>query len=374
MKKFGKYFVVAMIVVAATAAVLVGCKKDEQTSGKQEKSVSEYDETQQPSESEEKIISFINDYEGMKKGKKADGEAVSLEEARWQWETTLNYCYGFTQSLLSDMRQDTVYVDLPQPDGSGMMAYNDVIATYDAIVNEVRKAYSLIDLEGKTLKFVMMNLVDGTAKDGGSKAEVIVNTGSSDTSTGRTEPGPWYGIPFNDGICWKWGENMGPCNTSYFIPSDAARQITEKFACYDERHSLIYNPCPDCYTYILNPHVEYSVSGNSVNDWLFHAEGLTEDEVMNYCLCEDELNYYYAQSMMYTHTPDMIINPYGYESYYYMEMKSGHLGLSSIGLFNIFHYLVVYYAERQWRHHADDPYPTPIDDPGSSSTDNPNGE
>lgn len=345
MKKFSKYFVAAAIVVAATAAVLVGCKKEEQTSGKQEKSVSRYDETQQPSESEEKIISFINDYQGMKKGEKAEGEALSLEEARWQWETTLNYCYGFTQDEHIELRHDTMCMDLPKPDFNGKIAYVDILQTYADIVDAVRECYNAIDMEDKFLKYVTISFDNG-AKDG-DNATVVINTGKS--VNGIDPQGP-----FNVGECYLWGTMNGIESTN-----TATYQEDLKVFNYDLQMMYNYTPCPTCTTWIdnISDTTYYGYLEN--NDSLFYATGLTFEEAQNYQICYDDLNreYYFIVKRGHWGQPT---NLYGINWYYYTDVSSGRC-VTGRDEYSVWHDVKVSYCDRHWRQ-GDTPYPIPINE------------
>lgn len=359
MKKFGKYFVVAMIVVAATAAVLVGCKKDEQTSGEQEKSVSGYDETQQPSESEDKIISFINDYEGMKKGEKAEGEALSLEEARWQWETTLNYCYGFTQSHLRDMRCDTVYVAMPKANTNDKIAYDDLLQTYADIIDAVREQYKAIEIEDKTLMFVTMSIEENTAKDADKNVAIIMNTGSDCLDNMVENHTPWYGVPFQNNICWHWGLELGSCTYPYILHGDASDEIMNAIASYDRSHETPHVDCLNCETYVEDIHQVAIYGWPNLEDHLFYAEHLTWDEVLNYCICPDDMNMYYAWIMEKTHYNGMIINPYDIDWYYYVDIRDCRYNNNSGSDFTIYHIAIVSNGTRRFR--VNRGYPQMID-------------
>lgn len=359
MKKFGKYFVVAMIVVAATAAVLVGCKKDEQTSGEQEKSVSGYDETQQPSESEEKIISFINDYECVKKGEKAEGEDMSLEDARWLWETTMNYCYGFTQSHLSGMRQDTLCFICPKANADGYVLYIDVLETYNAIINDARKSYCSIDMDDKTLQFVTMSFVNDNEKNGNSKLLVIMNTGRDDTDNTDNDHPLWYGVPFTEDVCWKFGRNLGSCTYPYILDSDAAQEIEKAIAAYDLSHETPHLTCTNCETYMENIYVDTAYYyPNETTDSIFYASGLTWNEVNDYCICKEEMNMYYAWIMKKTHYENMVINPYDVDWYYCVKVD-GCSTCQPDGLYTIYHLYRRYNGTRRFRVNRN--YPVSLD-------------
>lgn len=356
---------IAALLFAATAGVtMVACKKEKQPVVDQ-KAATSYTEGV-PSESEQRIIGFIEAFEGMKKGEKASGEAMTMEEARRQWETTLNYCHSFTQSYVVDMRTDTLHVALPKADAEGMVSYADAVEAYGRILSEVTKTFVGLDLEDKTMKFAMMSLPESDAKEA-STVEVVMFTGSRAEASNPGTRQPWYGIPFTDGTCWKWGLNLGRCEetqAAHPSTSDAAQEITNRVNAYDLAHYSEYTPCPDCYTYIENLHCKWDSTGQFCAffaDWLFHAEDLTWEEVENYCLCEDELNYYYAQVMLHTHTQNMVINPYGYDSYYCLYVGSD-VGFSfhypaNPDLHDIFHTIKVMYATRQWRHYGGE-YPS----------------
>lgn len=349
---------IAALLFAATAGVtMVACKKEKQPVVDQ-KAATSYTEGV-PSESEQRIIGFIEAFEGMKKGEKASGEAMTMEEARRQWETTLNYCHSFTQSYVVDMRTDTLHVALPKADAEGMVSYADAVDAYGRILSEVTKTFVGLDLEDKTMKFAMMSLPESDAKEA-STVEVVMFTGSRAEASNHGTRQPWYGTPFTDGTCWKWGLNLGRCEetqAAHPSTSDAAQEITNRVNAYDLAHYSEYTPCPDCYTYIENINLSLYAQGGTETDWLFFVSGLTNEEAANYCLCQDELNYYYAQVMLHTHTQNMIINPYGYDSYYCLIVDSNFLTIHSIGINSIYHILKVYNATRQWRHYGGE-YPS----------------
>ena len=213
MKRFSKTLIAAMIVAATSAAIMIGCKKEESTQMKNGVAQTE----QSVSLNEQEIIGFLEDFKAMKQGAKAEGEAMKPEEARNQWETVFNYCHGFTQSCLSDMRHDTITVPMPKTDAEGNIAYNDLLATYGEIVAAVRETYKAIDMENKTLKFVMMSLGNGT-KDGDSDLSIVINTGRDIENAY-----PYYGYPFEEGECYIWAglrqlPRNGNSHTNGFSP------------------------------------------------------------------------------------------------------------------------------------------------------------
>lgn len=304
MKRFTKTLVAAMIIAATGAVIMVGCKKEESAQMKDGVAQTE----QSMSVVEQKVLDFLGAYEDMKQGAKIENETVSPEEARWQWETTLNYCYGFSLEYLTDLRVDTISLAMPKADETGNIAYNDMLNTYTNIVDAVRNTFKSIAQENKVLQFVMINL-DNTKTEVDS-ISIVINTGSRgiDPGTPDPQPYPWYGIPFTEGECYRWG-----CPYWIQVYPNATAKLQNHIAAYDDIHAIAQAP----HSFIVNPHhfVTYQGGVNEI-DWLFSLIGLTEEEALNYQLCWEYLNWEYAQIMQHTHTPAMEIRPYGHDGYY----------------------------------------------------------
>lgn len=360
MKRFTKTFVAAMMVVATGAVIMVGCKKEE--SAQMERGVAQTEQSMSPEE--QKVLDFLADYDAMKQGMKAEGEPVCPEDARWYIETSMNYCHGFSHELLSNMRMDTVRVAMPKTDEEGQIAYSDLMTTYGNAVAAVREQYKSIDMEGKTLQFVMMSIENSTAKDGGEDLVILMNTGSNsdDNNTGTSTPpsSPWYAGSFVEGDDWIWGMNKGKCDGSVSI-SDAAKQLTLAIRDYDVRHWLEYVPCYGCHPYfIIEPTVEEIYVGNVNSTWPFYASGLTWNEIQTYCIPWEDMNMYYEEILQATHTENMITNPFGYYGYY-ETLVFGTYGVNlNTYICNIWHTVWVYYAKRGWRTSGE--YPVPVDE------------
>ena len=103
---------VAMI-AAMLGVMMSSCKKEE--SAQMKEGVAQTEQSMSPTE--QKVLDFLADYDAMKRGAKVDGESVTPEGLRHLCETTINYCHGFTQSYLTDVRNDTICVPLPKVDG-----------------------------------------------------------------------------------------------------------------------------------------------------------------------------------------------------------------------------------------------------------------
>jgi len=342
MKRFPRTLGAAMIIAATGAAIMVGCKKEE--SAQMKDGVAQTEQNMSPEE--QKVLDFLADYDAMKQGIKADGEAVTPEQLLYLCETSVNYCYGFTQDHLTDVRMDTIHVAMPKTDALGNIAYNDQLATYGEIISAIRETYKSINMENKTLKFVVMSL-NNKAKDGDNDITIVMNTGRN--TDGIDPQGP-----FNVDECYLWGimGNLESTNT-------AVRQEYLKVLDYDYQMMYYYTPCPTCTTWIdnISDTTYYGYLEN--NDSLFYATGLTLEEVLNYQLCYDDLNreYFFIVKRGHWGQPT---NLYNVDWYYYTNVFSNGAPIGH-DLFSIWHYFTVFRCTRHWRH-GDAPYPIPIDE------------
>lgn len=322
-------FSAAMFATIAGVMLMTSCKKQQDTIVKKDAAPFE----QGVSGSEQKIIDFIDSYSAFKKGAKVEGESVSLEEARWQWETTFNYCYGFTQSHLSDIRRDIIRISMPETNASGQIDYSEMLETFGIIVADVRRTYNTINLEDKTLQYIMICFGDDFLKD--RCAEIVITTGRNASNAGIESDTlismPWYGRPFVANECYWWDE--------------AAGVIQQEIKNYDVAHWRYYTPCPDCYTYIDNIHLQNSFAYPCF-DWCFH------DSIARY-ICYQELNQIYGNIMMNTHYNGMEINPYGYDWYY--ETVVFPMRIDDNETYPYLLKTEVYNATRLWRHYENYP-------------------
>lgn len=337
----------AVMIAAMMGVVMSSCKKEESAQMKECVAQTE----QSMSIEEQKVLDFLADYDAMKQGGKTEGEAVTPEQARWQWETTLNYCHGYPLSYLSSLRVDTVSIAMPKADLEGNIAYEDYLVTYGKIVDAVRETYEAIDIEDKTLQFVMMSLDDNMAKAGDS-VRVVLNTGSRTTDPIIPDPVPsdWYGIPFFEDECYIWGLVEDE--------DDATDRLELHVSNYDYNHTIASEP----YYFIVDPY-RYATYQGGIDDWLFSVSGITENEADNYYLCWEYLNWEFGQIMEHTHTPYMEIRPYGHDGYFRTLVYGKERCLNpeaSLKLFWISHVVEVYYATIQPIINMN--YPTPIDE------------
>lgn len=338
-----KKVLLSVAIIAATLGVMMSsCKKEE--SALMKEGVAQTEQSMSPTE--QRVLDFLADYDAMKRGAKVDGESVTPELLRHLCETTVNYCYGFTQDHLTDVRMDTIHVAMPKTDALGNIAYNDQLATYGEIISAIRETYKSINMENKTLKFVMMSL-NNKAKDGDNDITIVMNTGRN--TDGIDPQGP-----FNVDECYLWGimGNLESTNTAVW-------QEYLKVLDYDYQMMYYYTPCPTCTTWIdnISDTTYYGYLEN--NDSLFYATGLTLEEVLNYQLCYDDLNreYFFIVKRGHWGQPT---NLYNVDWYYYTNVFSNGAPIGH-DLFSIWHYFTVFRCTRHWRH-GDAPYPIPIDE------------
>lgn len=353
MKRFTKTLVAAMIIAATGAVIMVGCKKEESAQMKSDVAQTE----QGMSQSEQRIIDFLADFKAMKQGAKAEGEAMTPEQARWQWETTLNYCYGFTQTDLTGMRHDTLRVAMPKTDAQGNVDYTDLMTTYNDIVSTVRNAYVGIDMEYKTLQYVTISLPEEASKSGDNEIVIIMNTGRNDI-----DDEPWYGEPFENDPCWVWGLGGGSCTEPYSMAGDASDRIEEEIAIWDYAHRGFVIYCPNCEIYIENPYVDaYYYRPDTQTDSLFYVTGMPYQELIHYCICPEEIQMNFAWIMKHTHYEGMFTWHYNVPWYYKTEVKDCTLQEEyGVDSYTGYYLVKVWNATRRIRHYNGD-YPISID-------------
>lgn len=348
-----KKVVLSVAIIAAMMGVMMSsCKKEE--SAQMKEGVAQTEQSMSPSE--QRIIDFLADFEAMKQGAKVEGEVVTPEQARWQWETTLNYCYGFTQTDLTGMRHDTLRVAMPKTDAQGNVDFTDLMATYNDIVSTVRNAYVGIDMEYKTLQYVTISLPEEASKSGDNEIVIIMNTGSDDI-----DDEPWYGEPFVNDPCWVWGLGGGSCTEPYSMAGDASDRIEAEIAIWDYAHRGLLIDCPDCEIYVDSIEVVAFFEYPFVQtDTLFHISGLPYQELRHYCICPEEIQNNFAWIMDNTHFPGMFT--WHYNQFWYYKTEIIDVVTQEGYPFDIYsgHYLVLEkYAIRRIRH--SNGYPIPID-------------
>ncbi len=324
------------LLFACMLLIMASCKKDEETNVPQ---------TQNPmtenkmSETESRIVSFIETINKHKAGEKSD-ETMSYEDAVVLWENTLNYCHSFTSIPVENMQFDTIYMKVRGVSGEAISTSNAVEA-YNNLIEDVREVYANIDIADKKLHYVMVdNNEESAAKDGGSEVRVVVITGKQASppipNDSLAEPeDPWYG--------WR-----------YFPSTDcisAADSLTSAIKEYDIFHGALYVPCPNCYTYVYNYeiHEEYNYR---TYDWLYYGH-------MDSIISSTMMYNIYRNIMLITHYEGMLTNPYGVQGYYETVVDAIYVGRETVT-----HLVRVAHATREWRvkNWDEQEFPTDITD------------
>lgn len=136
MKKFSKYFVAATIVVTATAAILVGCKKENdepKDNGRQSEAAV--------------LVNRINNFselrDAVNSGAKADG-SMTVEEMREILCMVSNYEHSEHETFCHNTVLDTLEVRMV-PMTNGNVLESDVVAVYNAFETELESCMESVD-------------------------------------------------------------------------------------------------------------------------------------------------------------------------------------------------------------------------------------
>ena len=318
--------------VACMLLVMASCKKDEETNTPQ---------TQNPmtenkmSETESKIVSFIEKVKNNENGEKSN-ETMSYDEAVVLLENTLNYCHSFTTLPKENIQFDTIYMKVKGLNGDAI-SVSDAVNAYKALIEEVREAYSRVDLNDKKLHYVMVDdNKESAAKDGDNEVRVVVMTGRE---TQREDPPftttPWYGVPFTDDYTYH--------------AALSAINLTRAVQDYDQNHQMLYTPEPNMYTYVHSYQKEYYFNNTNCN-WVYNG---SNDSILS----ANTMNQLYENIMLNTHREDMIINEY-YNYSYYETIINAKVGTDRESLS---HQVDVYYAVREWRVKGQEGEEYPVD-------------
>lgn len=295
MKKFGKYFVAATIVVATTAAVLVGCKKEKD----------EPKDNAQQSEAAvlvNRINNFLELRDAVNSGAKADG-SMTVEEMRQILDLTTNYEHSNHMTYCLNTVLDTLHVTMPQVDGNGDVSETDVAKVYDAFETELEKKMFAVNDAMNIPSYFSIVMPKIEAKD--ADIQVVFLRGEADVYSGydeHTSDGP-----FGEGDDYKWGLLYGhcPCDPSARL-TDAAVELSRQFKFVpDAEHQgcsyilenvehVVYTAlsCASSGVQELETAVVYTDDNmeNCADFWLYWMSGEFTEEP---CIYFDEMNCYW---------------------------------------------------------------------------------
>lgn len=210
MKKFSKYFVAVAILVASTAAVLVGCKKEkDMNSSNQGTSVSQIENSM-----DECLLGFKNKLKSATKG----SEYLSLKDAEWNLGALLNFDFDDANYATDVLHEDTLHTRLSSIN-NGEIDLTDLAATYNNIFNQVLDAYNALDIENKSVFSVQCRFSESDAKNNDVNVETIVTT--------RGFSGNKLQINFGENDYWRTPNRAGRCDGT---PGPGAFQMIGKVA------------------------------------------------------------------------------------------------------------------------------------------------
>lgn len=321
MKKFSKYFVAAAIVVAATAAVLVGCKKEKDEpngNGRQSEAAVLVN----------RINNFLEMRDALKAGTKSSG-SMTVEEMRQILDLTTNYEHSNHMTYCLNTVLDTMYFAMPRIDVNGCVSEADVVKVYDAFEVELEKKMLAVNDAMDIPSYFSIVMPEIETKDGDIR--IIFSRGeASDEEDGLGPAGP-FGI----GDCYKWGMGLGHCPPdSTARRTDAAMELSRLFkfdrsAMGNDYVLLLSNVeyvtyTPYAYPYGNMTYWEPTVTPSCADRWLYCICGEFEEEP---CICWEELNcYYYNVNQFVVHENGPLHNSPIYNSpYFECSFKGAHL-------------------------------------------------
>lgn len=283
-----KTFFAATIVVAATAAILIGCKKN-----KFDNAIAEQRNDKEAIALIEKINKFLMQNEEYKAGRKSD-ERISMDEARLSLDLAINYEYSQHNVRSENNMLDTLSVPAFHPDQNGNVLLDDVLVAYNEFGEKISEYRDKFPNDNNILSYFMIKFPDESK--GGNDIEIIFDRGVPASDSVDVYPGP-----FGDNDDWYCGDHRGRCNgDSTGRLSDAAEQLSLKFRfdntpphvgcilvlCNVEYVEYIAYPVhygTPCYVYYEDPEPQ-----SCPNYWLFAQEINVGDPMP--CIDHEEMN------------------------------------------------------------------------------------
>lgn len=285
MKKILTITLSAALLIAATAIILVSCKKDIKNF--------EFDNKQAEAKTEaqlvyEKIVKFREAREAYHSNTRTDNGFVSTSEARSILDAAINYEFSDISRYLEDTELDTLRYTAPATNADGNVAVNDLIDIYD-------KFSSNIGNDNNSVNYFMIIYPQGNTRN--DDIEIVFNRSNY---IPPTPPQPHYNLDyFGEDDNWIWGGDNGKCDIGGY--SDAAQELTKKCQAMLARanhrnygdtainvsiHSIYDVEHDKKYYYDLQSNV------NGLEYWLFHAENVPANLVSSYCITYDYMNLY----------------------------------------------------------------------------------
>lgn len=224
-------------------------------------------------------------------------ESVLIGDARWDVETNFNTSHAFPDASYFRFFSDSAILYLPVINDSSTLMDN-VLIFYNQCFDHVLDMYNDCPYTGKELLFV--SLKPGSIKSGMIRMTLKVTIGEKATSA-------FYFEPFVEGDDWMYGYNLGKCDGSYYLESDAAKQLKSLL----NTNRPIYQVSPPFrIVYAIDPESPFLLEGNEYTNengqnLIFYLEKAVEFTLDDYCLEKDEMNFHYngEETVVYERMP-----------------------------------------------------------------------
>ena len=353
MKKFRKYFVATTIVVAATAAVLVGCKKEKdepKDNGRQSEAAVLVN----------RINNFLELRDAVNSGAKADG-SMTVEEMREILCMVSNYEHSEHETFCHNTVLDTLEVRMV-PMTNGNVLESDVVAVYNAFETELESCMESVDDGMDVPSLFSIVLPENGARDE-EDIKIIFTRGQEAEQSPEL---PSVHGPIED-LCLVWGLDGGLCNPIQILNRswDAADELSTYFTpnitspgngAFLVFSDIEYVEFIATNTFhIFNPYFQYYTYWTPINvispctDWLFNLSGVISGDEP--CLCEDEMNceWFNIHEHIVEPTGALHYSPNYHSPYYSCVVNDNYLwDEKEMAICDRYHTVRVCYAKREW--------------------------
>ena len=217
MKRTPKTLYAAIVIVATTAAFLIGCKKDDSTTTAADTPTA--DELARGEATLAKIMDFkqqVDYYQSYPDVK--DGTTMSIDEAIWNIEALFNLTYSYPElSYGRTVTADTILYLPLQADNTVLLT--ELTVFYGQMYEVISDIYHGIDLDNK--QFIILDVELGEWQ-GSQQAIRLQSIQGSAKGIQPPTPQPVVWAPFAYGPAWCYGEDGGRTDGSFSFEMDAA--------------------------------------------------------------------------------------------------------------------------------------------------------
>ncbi|MCK9616481.1 MAG: hypothetical protein M0R21_01440 [Lentimicrobiaceae bacterium] len=291
---------------------------------------------------EQKILNFININNANKLLK--NDQKISMEDAVFYIDGTLNYTYCYPEHKLKYCIWDTTNIEIPYSIDNDVLMQDEVSA-YNSAVSLVRNMYNKISDTTKTLLCVVVQNMGLDQNSRQIKLRLIAQIGIG--------KGVVY-EPFGENDDWDFRRFTWNCDMT-IVDIGGALKIEEAIHANKE----VYLPCPNARiwysspevytplsTCLRNPFNPFDVVDNYCDYAIFYATSQVAaitDETK--CLDDKEMNYYYngTSKVIYDWQNNTLLNPLGKK---FMNCLINGLETTDGTIYKIFHEVNATYGIR----------------------------